>query len=245
MFFQGRADKVYLAEVSDGEPGPYKLQICPDTFAIELRTDSFEHISKCGPVDVPDFRGIKSSSGTLTFAFAHVEDANYALAVLGTATDAGIAGTVTAEQLPDFIEAGDVWFLGGLERHRAITALVFTPSLVADTDYTLDAASGKVTFLTDQGSVGPTCDYGYTDPASVSMLSASQKEYAVMFENINKAEDNNPGSIELYRVRFDPASNMDYLSDELQIPSLSGSVLADLTKSSSNTEFGQFGRRVL
>lgn len=245
MFFQGRAEAVYLAEVVDGEPGPYKLSICPDTFAIELRTDSFEHISKCGPVDVPDFRGIKSSSGTLSFAFAHVEDANYALAVLGTVTPVGLPGTVTAEQLPDAIEAGDVWFLGGLTRHRAITTLVFTPALVANTDYTLDAASGKVTFLTDQGSVGPTAAYGFTDPPSVSMLSASQKEYAVMFENINKADDNDPGSIELYRVRFDPAANMDYMSDELQIPSLSGSVLADLTKSAADLEFGQFGRRVL
>ena len=244
MFFQGRADAVYLAEVTDGVPGPYKLQICPDTFSIELRTDSFEHISKCGPVDVPDYRGIKSSSGTLTFAFAHVEDANYALAVLGTVTPAGTSDNVVAEALPDNIEAGDVVFLGGLTRHRNITGLTFGTPLVEDTDYTLDAASGKVTFLTDQGSI-QTASYGYTDPQSVSMLSASQKEYAVMFENINKANSNDPGSIELYRVRFDPAGNMDYLSDELQVPSLSGSVLADQTKDASDTEFGQFGRRVL
>jgi hypothetical protein len=248
MFFQGRGrdTAVHLAEVSDGVlVGPYNTLICPDAFSINLATDSFEHMNKCGPVDVPDYRGIKSSSGKVTFAFANVEDANYALAVLGTVTAAGGSGSVVAEQLPTSLPAGSVWFLGGLTRHRAITSLTIT-GMSLTTDYTLDAASGAVTFVGDQSSSpGPTASYSHTDPASVSMLSAAQKEFAIMFEFINKANANDPGSIELYRVRFDPAQNMDYLSDELQIPSLEGTVLADLTKDADDTEFGQFGRRVL
>lgn len=244
MFFQGRGN-VHLAEVTDGVVGAYKLHICPDAYQIELTTDSFEHINKCGTADVADYRGTKASSGTLTMSFANVEDANYALAVLGTVTAAGTAGSVSNEALPDDLGVGDIWFLGGLERHRAITGLTIT-GLVLDTDYTLDAASGKVTMLTDNAnSPAITASYGYTDPASVSMLTASTKEYAAMFENINKANENDAGSVELYRVRFDPASNMDYLSDELQIPQLTGSVLADTTKDSADLEFGQFGRRVL
>lgn len=244
-FFQGRGN-VHLAEVVAGVPGPYKHHICPDSFSIDLTTESFEHTNKCGPVDVPDYRGLKSLAGKLTFSFANVEDLNYALAVLGTRTT-GSSGTVTGtdEPLPSNIEEGDIWFLGGLERHRAITGLAITGMLV-DVDYELDAPSGKVTFLKDQsGSPAPYATYSYTDPDSVSMLSAAQKEWAVMFEIINKANSNDPGSIELYRVRFDPASNMDYLSDELQIPVLTGSALADTTKDSDDTEFGQFGRRVL
>lgn len=243
MFFQGRGN-VHLAEVVDGVPGAYKLHICPDTYSVELNTDSFEHTNKCGPVDVPDYRGIKTASGKLSLSFANVENANYALAVLGTVSVAA-AGSVVAEELPGDLADGDIWFLGGLERHRGITALTIS-GMVETTDYVLDAASGKVTFVDNQAvSPPPTASYSYSDPASVSMLSAAQKEYAAMFENINKANSNDPGSIELYRIRFDPASNMDYLSDELQIPALSGSVLADLTKDSADPEFGQFGRRVL
>lgn len=244
MFFQGRGN-VHLAEVVGGIPGAYKLHICPDSYSIALKTDSFEHINRCGAVDVPDYRGIKAASGDLTFSFANVEDMNYALAVLGTVTPTGSPGNVVDEELPGDLADGDVWFLGGLERHRTITDLTISGMTVTD-DYTLDAASGKVTFVGDQSaSPAPTASYGYTDPASVSMLSAAQKEYAAMFENINKANSNDPGSIELYRIRFDPASSMDYLSQELQIPQLSGTVLADLTKHSEDTEFGQFGRRVL
>jgi hypothetical protein len=244
MFFQGRGN-VHLAEVVDGVVGPYKLHICPDSYSIDLKTDSFEHINKCGPVDIPDYRGIKASSGDLKFSFASVEDLNYALAVLGTVTAGGVSGSVSGEVLPTDCEDGDIWFLGGLERHRGITALTIS-GMTLTADYTLDAASGKVTFVGNQSaSPAPTASYSYTDPASVSMLTAAQKEYAAMYENINKANGNAAGSIELYRVRFDPASNMDYLSDELQIPQLTGMALADLSKDVSDTEFGQFGRRVL
>lgn len=249
MKFQGRGN-VYLAEVSEGVlQGPYKIKLCPDTFSIELTTDSFEHIAKCGEVDTPDYRGIKSSSGRLTFAFSDLEDKNFALASLGSVNDAD-TGSISAETIPSGIAVGDHWFLGGMERHRGITALTIHgdgsptgPLLTLDTDYTLDAERGLVTFLTVQ-SGGASAAYSYSDPASVAMLNAAQKEYAVMFEYINKANSNDKGSAELYRVRFDPASNMDFLSDELQIPSLSGTVLADLTKD-EDSEFGQFGRRVL
>lgn len=244
LFFQGRGN-VHLAEVTSGVPGLYRIHICPDAFSISLATESFEHINRCGPVDTPDFRGIKNSSGTVTLSFANVEDKNFAAAALGVVTAAGTPGTVVSEELPSDIETGDIWFLGGLERHRAITGLTIS-GMTVDVDYELDAASGKVTFLKDlPASPAPTAAYGYTDPASVSMLSAAQKEFAVMFENINKANSNDVGSVELYRVRFDPPSNMDFLSEELQILQLTGTVLADLNKDSADTEFGQFGRRVL
>jgi hypothetical protein len=250
MFFQGRG-KTYLAEVVDGVlQAPYKRSICPDSFSIELSTDSFEHINKCSAVDTPDYRGMKASSGRVTFSFANVADLNFALAVLGTQVDAD-TGTVADEAIPADIAIGDFWFLGGMERHRNVTSVVVNgdgsplgPLLVADTDYTLDAETGMLTFLTAQTN-GASVSYSYSDPASVSMLTAAQKEWAIMFEYINKANSNDKGSIELYRVRFDPATNMDFLSDELQIPQLAGTVLADQLKSTTDTDFGQFGRRIV
>lgn len=244
MFFQGRGN-VYLAvRDANGVPGAYKVPICTDSLAIALAVTPFSHINKCGPVDVEDFRGIKEQTGTINMTFADVEDLKFALGVLGTVTPAGSPGTVTGEALPNDIAAGDFIFLGGSSRHRAITGLTIT-GLALNTDYTFDAASGKVTFLTDVGSPAPTADYGYTDGASVSLFTAPTQEYSLVYEFINKANANNPGSLELYRVRFDPLKNLDMQSDELQIMDLSGSVLADLTKSATDLEFGQFGRRVL
>jgi hypothetical protein len=253
MFFQGRGN-VYLAarDPVTGVPGPFRTKFCSDTLAIALATTPFSHFNKCGPVDVEDYRGIKDQSGSLNFTTADVSDLIFALGVLGTVNVAGGPGTVTAEALPLNIVAGDDVFLGDLTRHGAITSLVITDDavpLVLGTDYTLDAPSGKVTFLTSGvgGSPGDPwlAAYGYTDPESVSMFTSPSQEYSMMYEFINKANANKAGRLELYRVRFDPVANLDMQSPELQIMDIKGSVLADLTKSATDPIYGQFGRRIL
>lgn len=251
MFFQGRGT-VYLADYdSAGLIKPvYKLAICPDSFGLSLSQESFSHTSKCGAVDVEDFRGTKSSSGELTLTFADVADKKFAMGVFGTVNDVGTPGTVTAETLPSGVAIGDTYFAGGLTRHRALTTLVVKDSagspitLVLNTHYTADVATGKITFLAVPGTQPYKIDYGYTDPAAVSLLTAAAKEYVCMFEYINKAAGNAAGTVELYRVKFDPTQNMDFLSDELQIMDLKGAVLADQNRSTTDTVFGQFGRRI-
>lgn len=251
MKFQGRGNTYVQKRKSDGTLGP-AIKFCQDAFALALATESFEHINKCGAVDVPDFRGSKGSSGTLTLSYTDVEDKKFAIGVLGTVNAAaGSPSSVTNEEIPE-AEDGAFYFLGGKSRHRAITSLVIEDSstvpqtLTLDTHYSLDAVSGRIEFLDVESFTLPlVADYSHQDPAHVSMLTAAQEEYFVSFENINKANSNDPGSVELYRVRFDPASNIDFLSDELQVLELQGTVLADPDVDSSDTVLGQFGRRVL
>lgn len=255
MFFQGRGNGqsagILIERDANGIIGAARA-FCPDSVNLALATDSFEHINKCGPVDVPDYRGIKKVSATLTFSFANADDLMFALATLGTVTPAQSPGTVSGEIGPDNLVNGDVYYLGGLSTHRGITSLVVTDSAtspataVLNTDYTLDAATGKVTFVDVSGFNQPfVYAYGYTDVASVSILSAPQKSYFFQYNYINKANANDPGLMELYNVRIDPAATLDFMSDELQIFQLTGSALADTAKLSTDTEFGQFGRRVL
>lgn len=251
LFFQGRGT-TYLAERSATAITGPAVPICQDAFSIALATESFEHINKCGAVDSPDLRAVKSTSGTVTLTYADVEDKKFAIAVLGTVNPAGAALTVTDEALPDNLVAGDIYFAGGVERHRALTSVVITDSattpatLTVTTNYTVDAVSGAITFVDVSTFNQPfIIDYGYTDPGSVSFLSAAQKEYFLSFENINKLNANDPGAVEAYRVRFDPASLLDFLSDEVQSLELTGTMLADSTKLVTDTEFGQFGRRIL
>lgn len=251
MLFQARGP-VYLRELNTTTLVPgVAFEICPDSVSVTMSVEKWSHMNKCGATDVEDGRGINALSAEITFSFSHVQDKNFALAALGTINAVGSPGTVTAEALPAGIVAGDVYFLGGKERHRTITTLTIKDdaspqaTLTADTDYTLDAVTGKVTFLTSIGTQPYVAAYGYTDPASVSMLTATQKEYAFDMEYINKQNSNDKGSLELYRVRFDPADGLDFLSDQQQTLTLKGSCLADTTRDSTDTEFGQFGRRVL
>jgi hypothetical protein len=175
---------------------------------------------------------------------ADAQDKIFALGVLGTVNAAGSPGTVVAEELPTSLPDGSVWFLGGKTRHRAITGLTIT-GMTLTTDYTFDAASGKVTFVGDQSaSPAPTASYGYTDPQYVSLFTAGSDKYMLSYEFMNKRNANDEGSMEFYKVVFDPAQNIDLQSDELQIMNFSGSALADLTRPDDKL-LGQFGRRVL
>lgn len=251
MQFQGRGNTYLQKRNADGSLGP-AIKICQDAFALALATDSFEHINKCGPVDVPDFRGSRGSTGTLTVSYTDVEDKKFAIAVLGTENAAAVSPTaVTNEEIAE-VEDDAYYFLGGKHRHRNITSLSMEDSstvpvaLVADTHYTLDAGSGRITWLDVEGMTLPiVADYSHQDPAHVSLLTAGQEEWFVSYENINKANANDPGSLELYRVRFDPTANADFLSDELQVMDLTGTVLADPDVDALDTVLGQFGRRVL
>ena len=118
MFFQGRGN-TYLQERSASAITGAAVLVCQDSFSVALATDSFEHLNKCGPVDTPDFRGSKGSTGTVTLSYADVEDKKFAIGVLGTVVAAQSPGTVTDEELPTGLVAGDVYFAGGLVRHRA------------------------------------------------------------------------------------------------------------------------------
>lgn len=249
MHFQGRGN-VYLRELdADLNPGPAKLKLCTDSFNISFSVETGTHQNRCGAVDVEDARFIKSQSASITMALATLDDKYLAMGLFGT-VNALASGSVTDEDLPTGIEVGDYYFLGGKTRHRGITALTITTGaspgvpLVANTDYTLNAATGMVTFLTASGTQPYNAAYTYADPQYVSIYTAGQKKYCLDYEFLNKQDSNNVGSLELYQVIFDPPSDLDMQSDELQIMSLTGSALAD-TERTADTLLGQFGRRVL
>lgn len=240
--FQPRGP-VYLRELdADLIPG-LAFQICPDAVAITPKVDSWTHTNKCGAADVEDARGINSLSAEGSMTFATRTDRDRALALLGTINAAGAPGTVTTEALPNPIVAGDVYFLGGKERHRNITTLVLG-SLTENTDYTLDEVTGMVTFITPHDLSPPlNAAYGYTDPQSVAMLTAATKEYAFDMEIMNRQAANKKGGLELYRLRFDPADGINFMPDKEQDLTMKFSCLVD-TSRDADTVFGQFGRLV-
>lgn len=235
---------VYLQEILANGSLATAIKICTDELDFGLATESWTHTNKCGAVDVEDARGTKSNSASVTMKLAQMQDKIFALGVLGTIVAEGSPGTVTDEAMPDDIAVGDEYFLGGKTRHRAITGLSIS-GMTVDVNYTLDAASGKLTFLTaSAGSPASTADYGYTDPQYVSLLTAGQKNYFMSYEFIDKQNANDPGSYEFYKVRFDPADNIGLQGDENQSMTFKGSALADTDRDVDDV-LGQFGRRVL
>lgn len=244
LYFQGRGPG-YFQEINADGSLKKAIEICLDGISVNMSVlGQWDHTNMCGPTDVIDASGNTGYSAGVTIAFSNMEDMLFAFGALGIVNPAGDPGTVADEELPGDLADGDVWFLGGKTRHRNITALVIAGMTLGD-DYTLDAVSGKVTFVGDQSaSPAPTAAYGYTDPQYVSILNSPVKNYFFSYEFQNRQEANAPGSMELYKVRMDMASTIDFMSPKQQDMSIKGVALADVDRPSDG-ELGQFGRRVL
>lgn len=245
-YFQGSGIG-YFQEINADETLKAAIEICLDGISVDMSVlGEWEHPNRCGETDVIDASGNTGYSGGLNITFANMEDKLFALGALGLLVPAGSPGVVsgTPETLPGDLADGDVWFLGGKTRHRNITGLVIA-GMTLTTDYTLDAATGKVTFVGDQSaSPAPTATYGYTDPQYVSILNAPIRNYMFSYEFMNRQQANAKGSLELYKIRVNPASSIDMMPTKAQDMSLKGKALADITRPFDG-ELGQFGRRIL
>lgn len=244
LYFQGRGPG-FLQEIQADGSLKAGVEICLDGISIDMAVQGeWDHINKCGPVDVIDASGNTGFTANLNLTFANVEDKLFALGALGFVVPQGTPGSVVAEELPGDLADGEVWFLGGKTRHRAITGLTIT-GMTLTTDYTFDAASGRVTFVGDQSaSPPPTASYGYTDPQYVSMLNAPTRYYMFSYEFMNRQAANDQGSLELYKIKLAPSSSIDFMTDKEQDMSIKGKALAD-TNRAFDGDLGQFGRRVL
>jgi hypothetical protein len=244
--FQGRG-KVYLYDVDDaGIPGAGFFVGCADELPLNLAVDTFEHIERCTGNDSPDFTGTKKKTAKGSIKLSEINAQNLALGLNGTIVPADVsAGTVTAEALPTGLDVGSSVMLGGVTPHANITTLVLTPTpsgtLVADTDYTLNAITGTVTFLKKPTATSIHAAYGYTDGEQVSIFTSPQAIKWLRFDYLNKADNNKKGVVDLYKCRFAPTSTLPLITDELLIMDLAYDALIDTTKPETG-ELGQFGR---
>lgn len=252
MKFQGRGTTYLSPRDTAGNIGAATIKICTDALSLALNEDTFSHFNKCGAIDVEDFRGTKSQGAEITLTLADIADEEImAMGMNGRIDAVGTPDTVTGENLPLNIAAGDSYYLGGNTAHQNITGLTFTDSaspsagnLTEGTDYELNAVTGRVDFIGDNisGFTQPfVAAYGYTDKRAVSFFTNPSQEYALRYDFINKANNNAPGLAELYRVRFSVFDNLDLQPDELSIPTMKGSALADTNKTDTD-RLGRFGR---
>jgi hypothetical protein len=248
MKFQGRG-RIYIAERNNaGIPGIFKFVGCADAFNVALSVETIQHYSKCTSADALDYQGTKTQSAEVSMTLSEWVKANILLALRAIEVPDATSGSVSNEACGTGFEAGDVYLLGainGVPRTNVSAVSVDDGggALVLDTDYTLNADTGAITFLlAPTGAV--TADYTYDDLPYASMFRAGQKDFWLRFDGVNKADGDAPVLVDLYKVQFNPAQNLDLLSDELALMELSGAVLVDANKSESS-DLGQFGRMTL
>lgn len=160
----------------------------------------------------------------------------------------GAQGTVTGEAFPADLVAGDVVTL----EHPGISNLVITDS--SGTPATLDPehyeydAYGNVTILS-LPSLAPTqpfsASYSHAATRQVAMLAGPRKQYALRYEGINLAENNQPIILELYKLSPGLLQTLSMITSGNQLAGapVTFTSLLDTSKP-ANGPLGQFGRLI-
>ncbi|URX63255.1 hypothetical protein KR767_04080 [Luteibacter anthropi] len=178
---------------------------------------------------------------TVKLTLGQLNDTNAAQSVAGTAV-AIAAGTVTAEA----IGTPDVGDMVGLEYAKVAEVVLKAgaATLTKDTDYTLNPATGVLTFLTKAASP-VSAAYSYSAHSLVTVFSGSNPDMYVLFDGENTV-DGATGKCrgEVNRITFDPASTLALINSTFGEMELNGSARVDPLRI-SNPRYGGYARLIL
>ncbi len=239
--FQG---KVYLGtRLAGGKPGELKWVGDAPKCEVTLQVDSEQRTESYSGNRLTSARLQKSKEATIALTLNWATPDNLALGLYGSmATVAG--GSVTGELLPTDLQADSVVSLD----HGDVSALVITDSdgtpapLAAGTNYAIDSAKGGLVRIIDPtGFTQPfKAAYSYGGSVDVAMFTAQPPERYLLLDGVNTL-DKSRVIMRLYRVQFDPTSNLPLINDSFGQLELSGAVLFD-SESAADAALGGFGK---
>lgn len=245
QYFSGQG-LIYVADRdSAGNIGAFRHVGNVPNLVISLETDVQDHKESMTGKRLTDYRLITEQRARVTMTLEKFTKKNLMLLMYGSDQSTTSATSVTNEVLAASsltVAVGDIFFT----KFPTVSSLVLktnTTTLVLNTDYSLDAATGKITILSIGSMVAGTLNVAYSAAAyeSVVLFKDPNKERAIRFEGLNTADAERKVTVELYRVLFDPAGNVALINDELAQFEIEGSVLVDSTRL-GDTTLGGFGR---
>jgi hypothetical protein len=252
MYFYG-SGKIFIGTRDAGgkfEPGAEFH--CP-SFEVEVEDERLQHKNTSGAKRVLDLDISLETMPKVKISIDTYSEEILAMALGGEATEktSGSSFLAASYPFPSGIAVNDVVPVpGGFSN---LESLVITDSngtpatLTAGTHYTVDLASGLVTFLNLGAFTQPFKAAGSENDNFhvISIGTATKKEKFVRFSGVNVAdEDQKPHIIDLYRASFKPTkvapkqTGSDVATFEFDVP-----LLADPNAPFSE-DFGQYGRYV-
>jgi hypothetical protein len=155
-----------------------------------------------------------------------------------------VGGTLTGERLPVPLAANDLIALD----HSTVSQLVLTDSnaapatLVANTHYRVQSARAGLVQLLDLTAftLPLRAAYRYGARVSVAMLTTAAPERYLFLDGINTL-DGAPVQVRLYRVQFNPVSNLGLIHESFGQFEMTASVLFD-PEAAADPLLGGFGR---
>lgn len=239
--FQGR---VYLGlRNADGSRAPARWVY--DASTLELAMSSTRENKK------ESWSGVRGIAATMTtertlgvrLTLGQINTENLALATDGTLLD--LASGSAANEAIGAVKPGDVVAL----EYAAISTLVLeggSPAapLVANTDYTVNLATGIITFLTTKTAVAAKT-YQYAAHSVVKVLESTKSEYYALFDGVNSVDGATQRFRgEVNRISFPAAESLALINDSFGEIVLNGEAKIDPVRQ-SDPRFGLYARALL
>ena len=157
--------------------------------------------------------------------------ANIARALLGSSADVALDASeiVTVENV-DTVGGGFIPAAPGFTV-ASVTNGAGTPvAWDLGTDYTV--GTNGIYIVPDGDADGGKVVLTYAKPATsvIQLLTAAAAEYSIIIDGLNEMESGDPVLIELYRMKFAPASSFQLIGDDPAALEITGKLLADTTK---------------
>jgi hypothetical protein len=241
--FQG---KVYLGDrdpVTGKLLKPLWMGDC-NPLTLTMATESEEHVESFSGSRLPYDRLVGSKSATINMTL--FEWLPQALALALHSQEITVAGaSVTGEAMPTGLIAGDrVKLDHGLVSNLVITDSAGTPVTVPDdgTKYKIESANAGIIEWLDVAAYTQPFDaaYDYAAASAYALFSNPSPERYLLLDGVN-TQNNKAVLARIFRVRFDPISELGLISDGFGSLPLSGSALYDEVNA-ADANMGGFGR---
>jgi len=244
VYFSGQG-KVYLGtRNSDGTfNAPLFVGNVP-SLSVNLDTDVVEHKESTTGKRLPDLRLTREQRATVQMTLEDINSDNLALMLHGTKRTIA-SSAVTNEAMPTAMAVGSLYKAAqeGLSAISVVDSAGTPATLVLNTHYkVVDAAFGLIEILNIASFVQPfKINYTYAARTQVPIFDAAATERYIRYHGLNTANTNKKVLVEIYRVLFDPAQNMQLINDDVAQWEMTGSCLYDASREGT-TALGPFGR---
>lgn len=243
FYFSGQGTVFVATRDSNGNPTAFRDVGNVPSLKITLATDILDHKESKTGQRLTDLRILRERRATVDITLENWSKDNLKMLLYGTSSTVSSGASVTNESLGTRA-VGDIVQLA----HPIVSALSVHDSagspatLVLNTDYSVDLNAGMIKILNLGSYTQPfLVNYTYGALDTVQLFKDSAKERYLRFIGLNTANSNTAVYVDLYRVVFDPAGDLELINDALAQFTLTGSILYDSVRDADST-LGGFGK---
>ena len=232
MYYYGQG-RVYLARYGSSEG--YRFVGDVSALTLSLRAERKGAKGSYGGRLATRASHIVEHTGSVSATWFDFNAENLATVLHGTALEINPA-RVRDELLPGAIRPGLRYPL----QHQGVWGVAIE-GLDENVDYIVDESYGVIEFFSEHPT-SLSVEYWYAGGTTTSVFTDDKQIFSLRYEGMNLVEDNCPILLELYKLEFDPVSEIALINNDVELASLgiNATLMLDLLKPADN-HLGRFG----